>query len=253
MNPQKIIQMLSTILIEDNNEHALILESLIKKNCHHISVKAVCNNLKDAIIQIEKFSPDLIMSDISLPGEDVFEFFDDIEEKLFSVVFVTAYSNFAIKAIKMHASDYILKPYTGNDLMDMEKRIVKIVEEKKKYLLKLSHDTIVKEFITIRMSQRTIKVNIEDIIMLKAQQSYTDIHLANGEIVTASKNIKYFQSILPAQIFFRTHKSYLVNMNHFKEMDTTNDFRVLLDHNKNAAISRRVLPKFNIMLKELIG
>jgi two-component system LytT family response regulator len=248
--------MLKAVLLEDNYEHALILESLLKINCKHIEVVGVCHNLTSVKSMIEAKQPDVILSDISLQGEDVFKFFGNENDRFYALIFITAYQDFAIKAVKVHAFDYILKPYNGKDLIELENKLMKLFESKQKIQPlknKEEEDAVHKDFLTIRLSLRTIKANIKDVVMLNAKQSYTDIYLANGEMITASRNIKYFLAHLPKDRFFRTHKSYVVNMQHFKEMDTSDDYNVLLDFGMKAPISRRVLPQFNAMLKESIG
>ena len=165
---------------------------------------------------IESKQPQLVFLDIHISGGTGFELLDKFEEPKFKVIFITAYDEFAIKAFRYNALDYLLKPIDPDDLIQAVKRISQqnfstILLEQINNLLEASQK---KDFdkIVLTTSDGTSFLKLKDIIKLVCDGSYTTFHTQSGEEVTVSKGIKEFEALLPTDTFCRTHQSYMVNV-----------------------------------------
>lgn len=215
--------MIKTIIIDDEHNASEFLEKMLKRyfpNKFHIC--KTCENIDDAVKAIEEHQPDLVFLDIQMPNKNGFELFKEIKEINFEVIFTTAHSEYAIDAIKRSALDYLLKPINYIDLLGAVNRFEqKNKKENQETQLNIlienidSGDTAHKK-IAIATETGFEFVKFNTIIYLEAQNNYTKFNLTNGSSITTSKTLKHFEEILPSELFFRIHKSYLVNMNFIK-------------------------------------
>ncbi|MGB5005611.1 MAG: response regulator, partial [Ferruginibacter sp.] len=213
--------MISAIIIDDETKGRTALRAKIQAYCPQIKIIAEASSAQDAILLIQQHKPQLIFLDIEMPRMNGFEMLNAIKEKNFYIIFTTAYDQYAIKAIKYSAFDYLLKPIDIEELkiavahieLKESNQTVKQVEllaqnmqHPKKQLNKLSIPTL----------EGLLFFDINDIIHLEANSNYTFIHFSGAPKITASKTLKEFEDILPESIFFRTHHSHLINLNYIK-------------------------------------
>ncbi|MBS1688060.1 MAG: response regulator transcription factor [Bacteroidetes bacterium] len=205
------------IIVDDEKRGITALQKLLEKYCTNISVAATADNIDNAEIAIRKFPPDLVFLDIEMPdgsGFNLLERFDSID---FHVIFVTAFQEYAIKAIKFSAFDYLLKPVKISELQETVRRAQTNINKKQSNALQ-SVITTANPFNKLMLAtmEGYYLVKPEEVLYCKADDSYTHFYLQNGKHYIVSKPLKEFEQVLIPYNFFRIHKSFLVNMNHIE-------------------------------------
>ncbi len=243
---------LKTIIVDDERNCRDNLKMLVEEYCPEVEVIAVAESAAKARSLIKEFNPDLVFLDINMPEEDGFTFLKSITERDFSVVFVTAHNEYALKAIKENAVDYLEKPIDIEDLMKAVKKVVKARQEESgidhkaiQHLIESVTSTKDNNKVAISTSDGFILVNNEDIIYLEADTNYTTIYLTNNTKLVSSRTIKTFEDVLNKKVFFRTHRSFIINMaSHLKKFSRKDGNVVIMSNNVSVPISRRILQEF---------
>lgn len=229
---------LQAILVDDEEGARDVLANLLLRFCPEVELLAKCSNIPDAVDQIKSLQPDLVFLDIEMPnyaGYEIVNFFDQID---FSIVFVTAYDQYAIRAFEIAAIDYLLKPIDISRLKQAIERAIhhsnKIEQDQRLEVLKDSMTN--KSLSTIVVSDKGQQhiIPLEKIIAIEAQESYCLLHTSEKQLV-ASKNLKHFEKMLEEDLrFFRVHKSWLINKEHLKHYSKSE----LTIHMSNGIITR---------------
>ncbi len=246
---------INAIIIDDEERARNTLSSLLLNYCPEINVLATCSNVPDGVLAINKHKPDVVFLDIEMPDYNGFELLGFFREIDFDIIFVTAYSEYAIKAFEISAVDYILKPID----IDQLKNSVEKLKQKKLHsqmqeqieLLKESYkgDDIRK--IALSMSNGLTFVEVADIVLLEADGAYTTFYLKDGQKILVSKKLKFYEDILSNRsFFFRTHRSYFINVNFIKKYSRSEN-AILMDNGTSINISRDRKQEFETLLKEL--
>jgi two-component system LytT family response regulator len=195
-----------------------VLKSLLAQYCQDVMVCAEADDVVSGKNMIETFRPDLVFLDIEMPGGSGFKLLTSIENKDFEVVFITAYEQFAIKAIRHDALDYILKPIDPKELVAA---VEKVKEAKYKKTLKKQYDSLLKNLdpeqlvvrkISLSTADKIHLIDVDDIIRCESDNYYTIIFFKDGTSLMVSKTLKDMEQKLEEYDFVRTHKSHLVNM-----------------------------------------
>lgn len=213
--------MLKAVIIDDEAKARRILKSFLEEYCTNITVIGDAPDVVQGVKLIQKEKPDIVFLDIEMPGYNGFQLLEFFDEINFEVIFVTAYSEFALKAFQVSAVDYLLKPLQIDQLIKAVEKAEKIrgnslIKERLETLkINLEENKIKK--IVVPVSEGSLFVDIKDITHLKAEGSYVNIFLKDGNKILVSKNIKDYENQLTEQEgFFRTHRSYLVNINYIQ-------------------------------------
>jgi len=240
---------MTVIIIDDEAKGRLALRQKLKNYCPNVNILAEAADGIEALAAIEKYHPQLIFLDIEMPKMNGFEMLNNIEEKDFQIIFTTAYDQYAIKAIKYAAFDYLLKPVdieelkiailrAGNAEPQKTKKQIELLQQNiqhpKKQLNKLAIPTL----------EGLLFFDINDIIHLEANSNYTFIHFSDKTKITASKTLKEFEDILPEDIFFRTHHSHLINLNFIKRYIKGDGGQIELQNGNYVDVSRRKKEEF---------
>jgi len=243
--------MIKTIIVDDENNASEFLEKMLHRFFpNKFYVCGLFETVDKAIIAIETFQPDLVFLDIQMPNKNGFELFKEIKEINFEVIFTTAHSEYAIEAIKRSALDYILKPINYIDLLGAvtryENKSKKESQQKQFNVLLENIDTgdVAHKKMAISTDTGIEFVKYNSIIFLEAQNNYTKINLIDGTSIIASKTLKYFEELLPSQLFFRIHKTYLINMNFVKRFFKIDDFQIELTTGDKLPVSLRKKESF---------
>jgi two-component system LytT family response regulator len=248
---------IKAIIVDDEERARNTLSSLLENFCPEIKIIATCSNVPEAAIAINKFKPDVVFLDVEMPDYNGFEllsFFRDID---FEIIFVTAYTEYAIKAFEISAIDYILKPID----IDQLKNSVEKLKHKKQFvhmqeqieLLKESYSNTGSEIrkIALSMSNGLTFVEVSDIIFLEADGAYTSFLLKNGQKFVVSKKLKFYEDMLSNRpFFFRTHRSYFINLNYIKKYSRSENV-IIMDNEASITVSRDRKQDFEALLKEL--
>lgn len=208
---------LKAIIVEDELASRETLTSYLENYCPDVELIAEADSVKSGFEMIKKHKPDVVFLDIEMPYGNAFDLLEKIENIDFEIVFVTAYSNYAIKALNMSASYYILKPISIDELINAVEKIKKNREEDKvsihsKVLLeniqsvnKQNHKIVLPQLSGFEV------VNVTDIVRCQADDNFTKFFLKDGTSKLISRTLKYYDEILREFKFIRIHKSHLVN------------------------------------------
>jgi len=235
--------MYNAIIIDDERKSIELLEWQISTYCPSLKVIATCNSAKEGIEAIEKHKPDIIFLDIEMPHMNGFEMLLRLNPIHFEVVFTTAYSEFAIKAFKVNALDYLLKPIDANDLKAAVAKLeLKLSKNNQSAEVKQSQPDL-KNFhrkrIALTTSESLIFIEPDKILFCESSSNYTYFYLTeNNKKILIAKTLKEIEEILVKFDFFRIHNSHLVNMNHVKEFVRGSGGYVVMADGSHLTVSR---------------
>jgi two-component system LytT family response regulator len=215
--------MLKAVIIDDEAKARRILRSFVTEYCPGVTILGEANDVVEGVKLIQREKPDLVFLDIEMPGFNGFqllEFFNDVN---FEVIFVTAYSEFALKAFQVSAVDYLLKPLQIDQLIKAVDKATAIkgnsLIKERLATLKINLEKHQIKKIVVPVSEGSLFIEIKDITHLKAEGSYVSIFLQDGNKILLSKNIKDYEDLLTqSEGFYRTHRSYLVNTQYIKKI-----------------------------------
>ena len=215
----------SCIIVDDEVQNQVVLEKMIDQFCPTVEVLGKASSVKEAIPLIEEKNPDIVFLDIEMPEENGFQLLEKIEDPQFNTIFTTAHAEYALKAIKYAAMDYILKPINLTELKTgIEKVIQKIrAAEGRKDDIKTrvnvlnnnrKENSIDFEKIALPTEDGIKMHDLRDIIWCQAQKGETVFHFGDGSIITVNNVLKEYENLLPSSLFCRIHKSHMINLTH---------------------------------------
>jgi len=238
---------MKAIIIEDQQNAHDYLKSMLENMFPNIEIAAHSKNVKEAVKHIQQYLPEIVFSDVRLADELSFSVFEQVNHLNFNIIFTTAYDEFAVKAFKLCAIDYILKPVDPNELEIAVQKVFNKVEllnnqsvqnDKMNSLIQnIKNDQINR--IALRDINGYKFVNIEDIVRCEADDNYTNFMLNNGNHILVSKTIKEYETLLQESNFFRAHKTHLINLNHIKSFESASGTAIMNDGSKIAVARRR--------------
>jgi len=240
--------MIKTIIIEDEIQVREALKKMLILLMPKIQVIAETGFVNEAVELINKHQPKLVFLDIKLEDGTGFDIINKIENPNFKIIFTTAYNQYAIKAFKVSAIDYLLKPIDPLELQVALEKAISILDNEKEHqeliqVLKNNEQAQNKK-IVLKTTENRYVINIKDIIRLEADGAYTIFYTKDQKIII-SKNLKFYQELLNEQ-FIRCHQSHLVNKTHITKID--NKGFLLLSNEQTVPISTR---KKNDILKQI--
>ena len=235
--------MLKAVIVDDEPKaiQSLIWElSNFKKD---IEVTASFTNPDDALIYLENNSPDCLFLDVQMPTIGGFQFLEQLKNIDFAVIITTAYDEYAIKALKHEAIDYLLKPIDSDDLKDCIEKIKKyndrnINSKKLERVLTNFNSQFDKKRITINTDGKLLFLDVDDIIYIASDGNYSTLFLQDQKKIVITKKLKEVDAILPEHYFFRIHNSYIINLNKIKAF-IKNEGYVIMDSNDKIPVARQ--------------
>lgn len=231
---------------------------MIELHCPDLQIVAECQDAKQALESIKLLNPQLIFLDIAMPGKSGLDMLNELKEIWFEIIFVTAHSQYSIRAFHFSAVDYLLKPVDETLLIHAVQRATarigahagsgnidalfyNLQKIHKPEDMKLCISTL-KGFQVFRLS---------DILYLEAVSSYTIFHMVNGHQITTSRSIIDYELMLEDNLFCRIHKSYIINLTHVLEYKKGEGGVVRLTNGKEVEVSRRRKEIFLVRIKDL--
>ena len=250
--------MLRTIIIDDETHMRETLEKMVGTFCPVIKLVATADGVKSGALAILKHKPDLVLLDIKLNDGTAFDLLKQLQPVDFKVILVTAYDQYAIKAFKYSAIDYLLKPVDPDELAEAVNKVEKLIqhdfntqlvalEENMQPENKANKKIILKTFDNIHL------VKIKDINYCESEGSYTSIYLLNGEKIMVSNTLKDYDDILKDAGFYRLHKSYLINIRHIHRFEKGDGGFVVLENESRVPVASRKRAELLEMFKRLAG
>ncbi|MBD1259564.1 response regulator transcription factor [Maribacter polysiphoniae] len=229
---------LKALIVEDEANSREILQNYVSKYCKNVTVLGEAASIQEALEFIQGNALDLVFLDVEMPYGNAFDLLDQLPDREFETVFVTAYNQYAMDALNNHAAYYLMKPINIDELI----RAVEYVSEIKTKETALENKVLsaqlpgVEGKITIPQQDGFQVLNVNEIFYCKADDNYTEIHLANKKILV-SKTLKYFEDALSQFPFARIHKSYLVNVNEIVKYKKGKGGSVVVSNGKELLVS----------------
>lgn len=225
------------IIIDDEYLGAEVLLTLISEHCPQMKYLGKASDVQEGIDLILKTKPEVVFLDIEMPGGSGFDLLTRIERIDFRVVFITSYDQYAIKAIKFNAFDYLLKPVIVEELVNCVTKLKNTVDyPSAKPDMFSDHQKLY-----INQKTKLEYVNFTDIIYLEGDGNYTYIHATSGKESYTSKTLKEYGDLLclPGSGFLRIHKRYIINMSFVESLMKDGQVYVILKNGKRLEVSRR--------------
>lgn len=243
------MEMLKAILIDDELPSLENLQRKLEEFCPDIKVIATALKPEEAIRLIEVHQPDVIFLDIEMPRMNGFKMLEEIKEKDFDIIFITAYNHYAIDAIRISAFDYLVKPVAVKDLQNSVNRLInshrKLVPEKLDVLRQnLSNSRSQNDKITIVTNEGVDFYEISQIIRIESSSNYSKIHFKEGKILLVTKLLKDFEEILVPYRFYRIHNSHLINLSYIKKYLRGDGGQVIMQNEEVIDVARRKKEEF---------
>ncbi len=215
--------MIKAVIIDDENGNIRYLQGLLKEYCKQVIVKDTFNGVKEAATYIEQEKIELVFLDVELNNELGFKLLELFPNPYFQVIFTTAHEKYALSAIKAACLEYLLKPINYNELINavekFERQKQLIVNQKKieTLLENMGSNSGAFNKIAIPSNEGYMFVTVNDIICCEASMNYTIVYTNKNEKIVSTRGLKEFEELLNPQLFFRCHKSWIVNLNYIKK------------------------------------
>ena len=229
---------LKAVIVEDESSSREILRNYLAKYCKTVDVLGEAASVKEAIKILAQTKPDLVFLDVEMPFGNAFDLLDQLPDRSFETVFVTAYNSYALEALNNHAAYYLMKPINIDELIKAVSYVTEIKEKEN-----ILEDRILKSKMNSAEGKITLPqqdgfqvLNVSDILYCKADDNYTEIYLENKKLLV-SKTLKYFEEALAEYAFTRIHKSYLVNVNEVIKYRKGKGGSVIVSNGKELLVS----------------
>ncbi|HEY6162919.1 MAG TPA: LytTR family DNA-binding domain-containing protein [Bacteroidia bacterium] len=250
--------MIRTVLVEDEKKSREVLQKMIEKHCPELELVGMGSSVAEGVELIKSKKPELVFLDIELTDGTGFDVLEKTQGEKFDVVFATAYDQYAIKAIKYSAIDYMLKPY---DIDELKSAVKKIADKRTNTSPDLNNIRFLLENfkkqdenynkITLPTGNAYEIVLIKDIVHCEADGSYTRFALADKRHFMVTQNLKHYEDILPQDKFLRVHHAHLINMDHVVRFLKEDSGYAIMSDGSKIEISRRKREQFLDILNKM--
>jgi two-component system LytT family response regulator len=235
--------MIRTIIIDDEQHCVKALLNDLSKTCPLVEVVDTCYSAKEAIMSIRKNTPDLVFLDVEMPWMNGFEMLEVLGEINFSIIFTTAHDEFAAKAFRISAVDYLLKPIDANDLKAAVQKVEKKLDEGSNLqhisnLLRNMKQPSVDQKIALPQREGYEFVDVSSIIYLSAEGAYTKLQMLDKRTMLISRTLGDVEELLPPELFQRIHHSTLVNISYVSQFLRTDGGYVVLKSGEKLSVSK---------------
>lgn len=247
---------LTALIVDDEEYSRMSLYYLIREHCKDIHIGGMAKSVAEARLLISKQNFSVVFLDIAMPNENGFELLPALAGSDIMVVFTTAYDQYALKALKASAMDYLLKPIDIEELREACRKCIQRWDEKhftgdSKHENQLMPADLGK--ISLAHSQGFDILDTSDIVYIEADSNYSVLHLHSGSTFVASRPLKDFEELLNQRYFWRIHKSLIVNFLYISAYSNKNGLKVVLKDNTELPVSRRRFAEFQEKVKSHIN
>src|SRR6478752_4955812 len=236
--------MIRGIVVDDELKSRESLKILIEDFCEGVEVVALCQNVDESIEAIQRLHPDVVFLDIQLQRETGFDLLTRLKHFDFNVIFTTAYSEYAIKAFKFSAIDYLLKPIDIEELkrslLKLEKKMGNSITERLQQLMQNMRSESSGNFkLALPTMDGLVFVKVKNVLYCEASSNYTEITMEDNKKYIVSRTLKEYEDLLGDQDFFRVHHSTLINLNAIKKYVRGDGGYVIMNNDKSLDVSKR--------------
>lgn len=244
--------MISAIIIDDEQNCIDSLVYDLGKHCPQVEILESCTSPKQGLIAIRRHRPDLVFLDVQMPWMNGFEMLEVLDEISFAIIFITAYDQFAAKAFRLSAIDYLLKPVDTNDLKAAVKKVADKIDMKAsgariENLLQNINRPESKQRIAFTGREGYEFIEVGSIVYAQAEGAYTHVFLQNKRKIVISRTLSDIEEMLPPSQFHRVHHSTLVNLDHVTHLYKADGGYLVLDTGEKLVVSKS--KKFSLMEK----
>lgn len=247
--------MIRTIIVDDETKSREIVREILSQYCEQVEIVGEARSAAEAKQLIEHIGPDLVLLDIFMPNGTGFDLLQQISPISFEVIFITAYDEYAIQAVRSCALDYLLKPVNIMELREaIERARQKIgskLQNKELQVLRenLGQPAPIHHKLAIPDKDGLRFVLMQQIVRMEADGSYTYIYMHNNEKILSTRHLKEYESILSSTVFFRAHHSHLINLEHIRQYQRGEGGTVIMSDNSAIQISKRKKKQFMDLFK----
>lgn len=229
------------LIIDDEKPTRTFIRKMLESFDLNLSVYTDGENVASGIEAIEEIQPDIVLLDIQMPDGNGFDVLKNVKFKQFEVIFITAFQEFAVQAIKFSALDYILKPIDAEELQTAITNALQLVDHKKDgtqfAVLQNNIQPHHKRKIVLKTQESIFVIEIDDIVHCEADKNYTFFYLTDGKKILVSKTLKDYDTMLTGFSFFRVHQSHLINLNYVERYDKHDGGSVILKDGSSVPLS----------------
>lgn len=230
--------MLRAVVIDDIDSIRTKNIDIIKSNCPNIAIIGQADSVESGVNLIRQIVPDIVFLDVEMPDGTGFDLLQKLKPINFKVIFITGYEDFAIRAFRFSAIDYLLKPLDPNDLVEA---VNKAEEALSKDIMELKLNTLFSNLerpknlqkLVLKTAEKIYSVNIQDIVNCESDKNYTTFYFINAPKLVVSTTLKEYETLLKPFQFFRAHQSHLINMLYFDHFIKTDGGNTIVMKNKN--------------------
>jgi len=242
--------MIQTVLVDDEIDSIRVLQRLLESYCPNVNILGTANGVGTGVELIGETRPDLVLLDIEMSQGNAFDMLNQLMPLTFQVIFVTAFDNYAIRAFKYSAVDYLLKPVDIDDLRNAIGRVRErpeagdLAEQMKILLNNVGMLHLTQQKMAIPTITGLNFVPVQDILRFEAKGSYTVIYLSGGETVMATRTIRDYEDVLPENIFCRIHNSHIINLSRIEKYQKGRGGIVLMEDGTTIEVAARRRDEF---------
>lgn len=233
--------MIKVLIVDDETRTRELIAKMIDSFGYDIETIPEGENVQSAIKAIEEHNPDIVFLDIQMPDGTGFDVIRSIEDKHFEVIFITAHEEFAIKAIKFSALDYLLKPVDTSELKAALDKAIASIDDKKDFTqfdaLQKNINPGEKRRLVLKTQESVHVVELDDIIRCEADRNYTSFFLKDNKKILVSKTLKEYETLLAHHNFLRVQQSHLININYVDRYDKKNGGAVVMKDGSEVPLS----------------
>lgn len=234
---------ITAIIIDDEQDSRDTLRRFTQKYCPHVTILDECSNIEMARKSILKHQPQLLFLDIEMPRGNAFDLLEQWGKINFEIIFVTAFSQYAVQAFTLSAAHYLLKPLDIEKLETAVASVTSIIQEKQKIN---RAEILLENIAAIHNQNRKLVlplmeglevVKMSDIICCEAEDNFTIFHFVDGRKLMICRNLKYYASALDSFGFFRIHRSYIINLEYIKRYIKGKGGSVVMENGKEIQVA----------------
>lgn len=236
---------MQTLIVEDEDSSYDLLENLIKKCAPDLNILGRAKSVDQALTMIKELAPELVFMDIDLPDGTGFDIIQKLKPVDFSIIFVTAFNQYAVQAFRFSATDFLLKPINEEEFKEALEKVASI-EQQRNYNLKL--DVLLANLqaqmsdgkkIILKTLEDIFIVSVKDIVSIQSDGAYSQFYLLSGKRITVSTNLKKYEELLFDQGFFRSHQCHLVNLLHIERFHKLDGGMLIMKNGSSVPVSIR--------------
>lgn len=245
------------MIVDDEKPTRELIKNMLLGFDMELEINIESNNVKTALEQFAIFQPDILLLDIQMPDGNGFDVLRKIDQETIHVIFITAYQEYAIQAIKFSAVDYILKPIDARELKESIEKALELIhfdQQNIKESLKVLEENLIpqkRKKLVLKTQESNYIVSIDDIIRCESDKNYTFFYLQEGKKILVSKTLKDFDILLSPYNFCRVQQSHLINLNFVDRYDKIDGGSVIMKDNSSVPLSPQKKDIFFKMLEEL--